>query len=144
MRRNPLARALRLDKLSLAALDWTLRALLEAREREIPTVRQLLLGPEEIGGRAEALVSQIARLAPPGVEVRVVPGRSAVGGGSLRTGEPPVLCRVQDDALVLDLRTVSPDEEDLVLQALRAAFSGAPPRSDSAPAGRVEGGGAVG
>ncbi len=167
MRANPLARALRLDKLSLAALDWTLRALLERREHEIPAVRQLLLGPEEIGGRARALAQRIARLLPPGVEVGVVPGRSAVGGGSLpeleletrllrlvgiapeglaarlRAGDPPVLCRVQDEALLLDLRTVDSEEEEALLGALRVAIAGADPGPGS-HLGCVEGGGAVG
>ena len=85
--RNPLARALRLDKLSLAALDWTLRAVLEERaEREVPVLEQLHEPLDRVEARARALARQLAkRVAALGVRfyVAVEPARSPVGGGSL-------------------------------------------------------------
>jgi L-seryl-tRNA(Ser) seleniumtransferase len=84
MRRSPLARALRLDKLSLAALDWTLTACLEGRaQRELPVLRQLLAAPEELAERARSLAARVARAAGEAARVEVVPLRSPVGGGSL-------------------------------------------------------------
>jgi L-seryl-tRNA(Ser) seleniumtransferase len=85
MRRSPLARALRLDKLSLAALDWTLRALAEGRDGEIPTLRQLREPLAVTRARAEALAERLAKVASgaPGLEVGVASDRAAVGGGTL-------------------------------------------------------------
>jgi L-seryl-tRNA(Ser) seleniumtransferase len=95
MRRNPLARALRLDKLALAVLDWTLGALLDGRgEQEIPTLRRLSETPEAVRGRAEsvaeALLEEFAQEAVKesgpqrgDVEVRIEACEALVGGGSL-------------------------------------------------------------
>jgi L-seryl-tRNA(Ser) seleniumtransferase len=92
VRGNPLARALRLDKMSLAALDWTLSAYLEGRaEAEIPVVRQLLEPLSKLEGRAQALAQRIAALLKDDSEeeavsaerVRVEADRGPVGGGSL-------------------------------------------------------------
>ncbi|HEX9106924.1 MAG TPA: L-seryl-tRNA(Sec) selenium transferase [Longimicrobiales bacterium] len=81
MRRNPLCRALRVDKLTLAALEATLRLYLQPERalQEIPTLRMLRLDPAEIGARARNLVS---RLAAAGVAARLEEGNSAVGGGA--------------------------------------------------------------
>jgi L-seryl-tRNA(Ser) seleniumtransferase len=136
MRKHPLARALRLDKLTLAALDWTLAAHLEGRaERDVPVLRQLLTPPEELERRARALAERIAAAAP-AARVSVASDRAFAGGGSLpgfelptwvvevrppegasrrvaalRRARPPVLARVRDDAVVLDPRTLEPDDE---------------------------------
>ncbi len=132
LRANPLARALRLDKMSLAALDWTLRALLEGRaDAEIPTVRQLTEPASRLEERARSLAALLEKSAPPGLEIAVAPDRSAVGGGSLpgfeldtwvvtlrdaggadalagrlRAGPVPVLARVRDELVLLDARTL--------------------------------------
>jgi L-seryl-tRNA(Ser) seleniumtransferase len=143
MRKHPLARALRLDKLTLAALDWTLAAHLEGRaEREVPVLRRLLTPPEELERRAHALAERIAA-AVPDARVRVASDRAFAGGGSLpgfelptwvvevrseigatrraaalRRARPPVLARVRDDAVVLDPRTLEADDEAWVVAAL--------------------------
>ncbi len=81
MRRNPLCRAVRVDKLTLAALEATLRLYLrpERALAEIPTLRMLRLGADEIGGRARELA---ARLVAAGVPATLEDGTSAVGGGA--------------------------------------------------------------
>jgi L-seryl-tRNA(Ser) seleniumtransferase len=149
LRRNPLARAVRIDKLSLAALEATLRLLREPERarREIPILRMLSLPADQIGARAEAL-SAALRDAVPCVECGIEDGESEVGGGALplqaiptrllvlhsrrasastletrlRMGTPPVLVRVQADRIRLDLRTVASDEEPDLLAALTAAL----------------------
>jgi L-seryl-tRNA(Ser) seleniumtransferase len=150
LRQNPLFRALRLDKLGLAALDWTLRALLDGRgEREIPVLRALLAAPEEVERRAHALAERLARTAAGRIDVRVEETRAPVGGGSvpglelasfavalrshrgvdglaaaLRAGEIPVLGRVQKEALLLDVRTLLPGDDEVVERAFAAALRG--------------------
>jgi L-seryl-tRNA(Ser) seleniumtransferase len=147
IRENPLARALRLDKLSLAALDWTLSAYLDGRaETEIPVVRQLLASPDELEVLARGLAERLEPLLRDGVSVQVERERAPVGGGSLpgyeletwvvalrgrrevfsatrvaaelRTAETPVLTRVRDGAVLLDLRTLTGDEIPLVEAAV--------------------------
>jgi L-seryl-tRNA(Ser) seleniumtransferase len=82
-RRSPLARALRLDKLSLAALDYTLRALLEGRGDELPALRQLTEPAAAVEARARALGERLAKAARGRLGVGVAAVRAAVGGGSL-------------------------------------------------------------
>ena len=132
MRINPLARALRLDKMSLAALDWTLTAYLEGRaESEIPVVGQLLASPEDLERRARLLAERVAERVKDGARVDVEADSAPVGGGSLpgfeletwvvslrsprgaarmaaglRAAATPVLTRIRDDAVLFDLRTV--------------------------------------
>ena len=146
MRENPLCRALRVDKFTLAALAATLRLYLDPAlaRREIPVLRMLSMSPVEIGERAGGLAR---RLRERGIQAETRPGRSAVGGGAapgadlptelvvlqpadreapelerrLRSGEPPVVARIAGDSLVLDLRTVDADLDDTLLRALCAA-----------------------
>jgi L-seryl-tRNA(Ser) seleniumtransferase len=140
MKKSPLARALRVDKLTLAALHWTLRALAAGRALEIPVVAMLCATEAELETRARSLAE---RLRAAGVrQVTVETGRSPVGGGALpelelpgavvrvvpdgsasdavrklRAGDPPVLARVHRDALLLDPRTLADaDVEALVLR----------------------------
>ena len=149
MRSNPLARALRADKMTLAALDWTLCALLEGRGREaLPLLRQLLATPESIEVRAQALWAKLADGIPAqAASLAVQKERVPVGGGSLpgfeleswavvirpdcgaealaarlRAAPVPVLARVREDAVWIDLRTVEPEETSIVYAALTAAF----------------------
>ncbi|MEV5298027.1 L-seryl-tRNA(Sec) selenium transferase [Amycolatopsis methanolica] len=130
LRRHPAARALRVDKLTLAALEATLRG------PEPPVARALVADPVELRRRADALAERI-----PGASV--VSCRSAVGGGGapgvelpsvavslpeslaepLRTGTPSVVGRVEHGRCVLDLRTVGPDEDELLLAAVHACTS---------------------
>ena len=148
MRRNPLCRALRVDKLTLAALAATLRLYLEPARarREIPVLRMLTMPKADIEQRAIALVKQCEG---PRLRMRVADGLSAVGGGAaagaalstslllvqgegmavhelearLRTGTSPVITRIVDDAVALDLRTVSPDDDAQLRVALAQAVT---------------------
>ena len=150
MRRSPLARALRLDKLSLAALDWTLGACLDgSARRELPALRQLLAAPGELADQARRLAAQLAQAAGGSARVEVVPERSPVGGGSLpgfalegsvvllaveggaqgfaarmRQAPLPVLARVRDDRVVIDVRTLLDGDDAAVLAAVRFASEG--------------------
>ena len=146
MRQNPLCRSLRVDKVTLAGLEATLRLYRDPGRalRKIPALRMIASSPEELHERATRLA---AALEARGVEARVSPGTSLVGGGTcpgvaldtfvvepetgtrsvsavarrLRRGDPPVLAPVEDDRLSLDPRTVELEEESpLVEQVVRA------------------------
>ena len=145
-RSNPLARALRADKMTLAALEATLGLYLDpdVALREIPVLRMLTLSQEELHSRAERLLSVLASLRP----CVLASGQSAVGGGSfpaadlpttlvtldagplgaqglalrLRLGTPPVVARIQDDRVVLDPRTLPEESFAEVGLAVSAAF----------------------
>ena len=143
LRRNPLARALRVDKLTLAALDRTLRAILDGRAtEELPVLKMVLRDPEELRGCAERLASVLR--AQGWVKVSVEPTSSRVGGGALpdvelpgiavrvepegsvdvlarqlRRADPPVLVRVHRGAILLDPRTLKAGE----LEEVAAVFA---------------------
>jgi L-seryl-tRNA(Ser) seleniumtransferase len=148
VRRNPLSRAVRIDKLCLAGLEATLRLLLDPERArvEIPVLAMLALPAEAIGRRAEALAAQLRR-GSPGVAVSTEDGTSEVGGGALplqalptrllvlapphgpagleaalRRGRPAVLARIQENRLLLDLRTVLPGEDAALLTSLERAL----------------------
>lgn len=149
-RRHPLTRALRIDKLTLAALEATLRIYLDPARaiREIPTLRMLALSADELKAKAEALKDKITTATGERVRVEVLPGTSQAGGGALpgvemptflvaispksktaaaveaglRTANPPVMARIHRDLLLLDPRTLSDDEYDLVGAALVQAL----------------------
>jgi L-seryl-tRNA(Ser) seleniumtransferase len=147
LRKSPLYRALRADKLALAALEATLEAHRRgAALREVPALRMLAATREEIGKRARAFNRRLrARLNDGPLEVEIIEGRSAVGGGSAPTTHPetyllalahsklsaaaleevlrrrtktPVIARILDERVVLDLRTVASEEEAELLDAL--------------------------
>jgi L-seryl-tRNA(Ser) seleniumtransferase len=133
LRKNPFARALRADKLTLAALEATLRLYRDPTRarREIPVLTMLCLTGEELARRA----GQLAALVPPPFEPRLQAGQSAVGGGAfpradlpttvvtfeapatgaaaaalaLRAGQPSIVVRVESDRVVLDPRTIPLD-----------------------------------
>ncbi|HXK21520.1 MAG TPA: L-seryl-tRNA(Sec) selenium transferase [Myxococcota bacterium] len=147
MRRNPLARALRLDKLALAGLDWTLSTLLEGRaQSELPVLRRLLEPEAELERRALALAERI-RIHSEALEAEALRDVSYAGGGSLpelalatwvvalrapiaaaelsqrlRRGHPPVLGRIRDGRVILDLRSLEPEDEKPIEEALRSAL----------------------
>ena len=139
--RHPLARAVRIDKLTLAALEATLRQRLAMHLEDIPVERMLRMEVTEIRRRA-GLWS--VKLEERGVKTTLVPGESAVGGGSLpghalptmlvalagpasrlatalRRGEPPVIARIEKDACCLDPRTVLRGEDEQLIDAVEAA-----------------------
>jgi L-seryl-tRNA(Ser) seleniumtransferase len=138
LRRNPLFRALRLDKLILQALETTLRHLVFARWDEIPALRMIRASAEEIRERALRIRERVGSSVP---HLEVIEGRSVAGGGStpdqslptwllaistdavaaersLRAADPPVIARIENDRVVLDLRTVLPEEEEDLERAL--------------------------
>lgn len=140
LRAHPLARALRVDKMTLAALDATLRAYRSGRAAtEIPVWRMIDQPAETVKRRTQQLQKQLVAA---GLDAAVVRGESTIGGGSLpgetlpthllaldtpqpdtlaaalRHNDPPVICRIQNDLLLLDLRTVLPEQEAGLLEAL--------------------------
>jgi L-seryl-tRNA(Ser) seleniumtransferase len=143
MRANSLFRALRVDKLTYAALEATLLAYVKRDHDAIPALRMMRLTPDEIGARAEALAAH-ARSAR--LQVEVVDGESVIGGGAapssvlptrllalacdglsgdqlsvrLRASDPPIIARVEDGRVLLDLRTVFPDQDAILQSALTA------------------------
>ena len=151
IRRNPLFRALRVDKLRIAALEATLKAYQRGALDEVPTLRMVRLGPEEIGRRAAQFIEKVRGLLPEGVTIGSREGFSLAGGGSTpdqqlptrliavssprhsaaaveerlrKPGEgTPVIARIVDDLTVLDLRTVLPDEEAELASAVLSALA---------------------
>jgi len=146
MRSNPLARALRLDKMTLAALDWTLGCMLDGRGRsELPVLRQLLEPASALEERARVWEKRLSEVAPR-LRVAVEPDRVPVGGGSLpgfeldtwvlalrgegkasalaarlRGAADPVVARIRDDSVLLDLRTLAEADLECVAVALDGA-----------------------
>jgi len=151
IRRHPLFRALRVDKLTIAAIESTLLAYLRASWNDIPAQRMIRLSLEELAARTEkirsALVPQVSAV---GAELDIADGTSLIGGGStpaqslptklLRIASArysatqlearlrhalaglPVIARIEDDRLLLDLRTVFPEQDAALLQSLVAAL----------------------
>lgn len=150
MRRNPLARALRIDKLSLTALEATLRLYLDPQvaKAEVPALRALLLPQEELESRARRLCQLLASAARGRAEFSVRQGYSEAGGGSLpgvalptflvevrpltltvealatrlRQSEPPVIARRLEGALALDVRTLLEGDEALLARILASCL----------------------
>lgn len=144
MRSNSLFRALRVDKLIYAALEATLLAYVRRDHDAIPTLRMMRLRAEEIGMRAKAVEVAVST---PGLQIEVVEGESVLGGGAapsavlptrllavtaekmsadelakrLRGSNPPIIARVEDGRVLLDLRTVFP-EQDAALAASLASI----------------------
>jgi L-seryl-tRNA(Ser) seleniumtransferase len=144
--RHPLYRAMRADKLALAALQATLEIYRRgAQLQEIPVLQTLSLTPEELEKRARSFLSKSGeQLSLSSLRLEIIEGESAIGGGAaptahlrtflialshdslspdelgqaLRRGEPPVVARIAEDRVLLDLRTVAEDEEAELLQAL--------------------------
>lgn len=146
IRANPLFRVLRVDKLTYAALGATLRSYATQTEDDIPTVRMLRMKPEVIRARCAAVAEAIRG---DGIEASVVPVQSVMGGGTtagttlssfavemhcgvgasvllaeLRRQTPPVIARVQHERVLLDLRTVAPEQDTLLVELLHDAVRG--------------------
>jgi L-seryl-tRNA(Ser) seleniumtransferase len=141
-RRHPIARAVRADKLTLAAMEATLWAHATGRRTEIPAWRMLETPAEEIGARAAVVATAL----PPDVDASLIDGESVTGGGALpgrsiptmlisirhakpeavaaalRAHDPPVIARVERGALLVDLRTVAADDDAVVIASLRLAL----------------------
>jgi L-seryl-tRNA(Ser) seleniumtransferase len=131
---------MRVDKLTLSALEATLRLYLDPERalKEIPVLSMLTASLAEIGARAEAVVT---KLRAAGIEAKLADSNASVGGGAfptaaipscaivlsrkaqevekkLRIGEPAVIGRMSDGSLLLDLRSVLPREDELLAEAI--------------------------
>jgi L-seryl-tRNA(Ser) seleniumtransferase len=151
VRRHPLFRALRVDKLTIAALEATLGAYLRAAWDEIPAMRMIRATPQELKRRAENFLRELRPELPlDEVEIEIADGVSLAGGGSTPSQSLPtkliriasvrysatkleqrlrrapagisVIARVEDDRLILDLRTVFPEQEPLLIKTLSASL----------------------
>jgi L-seryl-tRNA(Ser) seleniumtransferase len=166
--RHPLARAVRADKLTLAALEATLADHVAGRRDQLPVWQALRLGPEQLRPRAARLAAAV------GAAASLREGTSVAGGGSLpgeglpsvlvevdpaplgeaavlarlRAGDPPIIARAEHGRVVVDLRTVPPEQDATVALALVEALgspggqqaprpTGAPPRGSPDPSGRT-------
>lgn len=144
LRTCPLLRALRVDKMTLAALEATLRLYLQGRESDIPTIAMLRTEGRELKRRASRLAAKIRKAAPQ-VKVTVLPVEDAVGGGafpattvpgwgvsvaqpewrsatdvlaSLRAREIPIVAGVRDNTVLFHVRTLLPGDDESIAAAL--------------------------
>jgi L-seryl-tRNA(Ser) seleniumtransferase len=139
LRRNPMFRVLRLDKMICQALEANLRNVLLERWEQIPALRMIRQSASEIRLRAEQLLAAL-----PNLKAEITPGESVIGGGAtpeqsiptwliaidcpndetaqrrLRANDPPVIARVEEKRVLVDLRTVLPEEERELAAALQA------------------------
>jgi len=147
---NPLTRALRIDKLTLAALESTLVFFLDEKKamEEVPTLRMLTLDKRQLKQRGRKLLNRLAKGVGEEATLTLREDRSQVGGGALplqelptialtvrphsfsvnhleealRKGEPPVIARISRDELILDMRTIFDEEIPLLAQCVRRAL----------------------
>jgi L-seryl-tRNA(Ser) seleniumtransferase len=149
IRRNPLMRTYRVEKLIYGALEATLTSYRTGRAlQDIPVLRMISATSEELRARARRFVRRLKAAIPDGIQAELVPGASIVGGGScpdcclpttlialtsprfhpnaiesrLRSQKPAIILRVEEDKALLDLRTVFPDQEAELLDGLRKAL----------------------
>lgn len=144
MRKNSLFRALRVDKLTYAALEATLLAYIKRDHDAIPILRMMRLTQEEIGERAAALAKAVISSSSK-LRIEIIDGESVIGGGAapssvlpsrvlalthadlhaenisarLRKFSPPIIARVEEGRVLLDLRTVFPNQDKSVAEAIR-------------------------
>jgi len=152
MKKHPLNRALRIDKLTVAALQATLLAYFQPEQvwEKIPTLRLLTLTPEQLQERALGLAEQLRKVLTDQARIELVADYSEVGGGAmpltalptaavkirfldfdcqrvadhLRQQEQPVLVRLKDEAVLLDLRTILPGDEEKIVAAFESLAEG--------------------
>jgi L-seryl-tRNA(Ser) seleniumtransferase len=154
LRKHPLARAMRMDKLTIAALEATLLHYARGEaEQKVPVWQMISATPESLEARAR---DWLKALEGPGFDAAIVDGESTVGGGSLpgetlptrllalsghprehgwagemaarlRRGDPPVVARVERGAVLLDPRTVLPGQDEALVRAIVSALRDIPP-----------------
>jgi L-seryl-tRNA(Ser) seleniumtransferase len=141
VRRNPLYRALRVDKLIIQSLEWTLREILKQNWSAIPTLRMIFAEEGELRERAERIAAKLN-----GLSASVEQSASPIGGGStpdqtlptwtvqltvenpnafesqLRCAPVPVIARIERGKIVIDMRTVADSEEDLLIASVKSAI----------------------
>jgi L-seryl-tRNA(Ser) seleniumtransferase len=149
LKKNPVNRAFRIDKLTLAALEATLELYRDQNKAlaEIPTLRMISTTYKELTSRAAGLARRINNLGLDGVEARTEKGISRVGGGALPLAEPqtrlvrvkvkgfsatkleahfrgygrPVICRLEDGRVLLDVRTLKKGDANIIVEAIKQA-----------------------
>jgi L-seryl-tRNA(Ser) seleniumtransferase len=165
IRRNPLFRAMRVDKLTYAVLEATLQDYWLDRPERIPALRMIRMTRDEVEQRAKRFVAACGqgqlmnqsrpalrgeRAGTSALRLELVDGLSVLGGGSapgqtlptrlvalrhatqsatnleecLRGWNPPVIARVEEEAVLLDLRTVLPEQEEVLIEAVRSLVAG--------------------
>jgi len=143
MKRNHLLRALRVGKLTIAALEATLRLYLEKRIEAIPIWNMIAISLSDIANRTERFIERLKEKVGDRADIEMLDGCSRIGGGSspavdiptklvgivpkhssvnelemkLRLNDPPILARISTDKLLLDLRTVFEDEVEEIVDA---------------------------
>jgi len=150
LRKHPMARALRIDKLTLAALEATLRLYLDPNKAlaQIPTLQMLSQPASALRERCEALLPALHAMLADAADCGIIEATATVGGGALplaelpgwvialtpkglslnemttrlRSCEPPVVGRIQDDRFLIDARTLGTADEGLLLEALQQVF----------------------
>lgn len=150
LRKHPMARALRIDKLTLAALEATLRLYLDPQKalQHVPTLRMLALPAEELQRRCDNLLLRLATELGEKVDCSIITTTATVGGGALplaelpgraialepkqislneltarlRSCEPAIVGRIQDDQFLIDPRTLNADDEAPLLHGLKQAL----------------------
>jgi L-seryl-tRNA(Ser) seleniumtransferase len=147
VRKNPLMRALRVDKMTYAAVEATLSLYVQgAAKREIPVLRAITMSRDDLQARAECFRDSIATTTDGRIRCNLEEGSSVIGGGSapgiqlptiliavestelsattietkLRSNSTPIITRAEHDKVLIDLRTVSPEEEATIIEALSA------------------------
>lgn len=152
-RKNPITRALRVDKMTLAALEATLRLYRDERQalEKIPTLRMIAVSPEQLSLRAIRLASAIEGADPEKLlRIEVRPGFSQVGGGSLpaqdlptslvavqsgvlssnrieeslRRNDPPIIGRIESDHFIMDVRTIVSEQAEIIAAAFGSMLEG--------------------
>jgi L-seryl-tRNA(Ser) seleniumtransferase len=148
MRSNSLFRALRVDKLTYAALEATLLAYVKRDHDAVPVLRMMRLSKNEIARRAGKIVSRVesAQAKSAALKLELLDGESVIGGGAapsavlptrlialthsdlsadelsarLRANTPPIIARVEEGHVLLDLRTVFPEQDEVLVEALNS------------------------
>ncbi|MDA8441833.1 MAG: L-seryl-tRNA(Sec) selenium transferase, partial [Peptococcaceae bacterium] len=150
LKADQLTRALRIDKLTLTALEATLRLYLTGSLQSIPTLQMLAVREEELNAAAEQLACELRNVVGKAADIAVIPEFSQVGGGSLPTADiptfavsiaprvgtvnkledflrsatTPILARIQHDKLLLDVRTLLPGDATIIAQVCSAWAEG--------------------
>ena len=150
LKRNPLFRALRCDKLTFAALQATVDLHLNASQSEIPALALLAIPKDELRARAATIFSRLQGLP---LQIAIGRGKAKIGGGTLprsimssvtidilpenssidefaatlRNSTPPIIGYIANERFRLDLRTIFPHQDDAVVDAIRTACTTAPP-----------------
>ena len=151
IQKNPMLRAMRIDKMTFAALEATFMQYLDEEEviRNIPTMRMLIQTQETIRKRARKILSSLKKSISERAGLDIIPGQSRAGGGSLpeadfptfsvsikplgfsvnelekrlRLGDPPVIARIKEDVMLIDARTVQDREVKVLVGCIVSAFS---------------------